>query len=113
MQVTPVSEHVGAIVSDVDITRLSDSDVDALDQAWATHGVLFFRDQTLTEDQHIEFAERFSTIDVNKFFTPVATHPQIAQVLKEADQEINVGGGWHTDHSYDQIPARGSILVAR
>lgn len=113
MQVTPVSQYVGALVSDVDITSLSDSDVAALDQAWATHGVLFFREQTLTEDQHIDFAERFSTIDVNKFFTPVSSHPQIAQVLKEADQDVNVGGGWHTDHSYDQIPARGSILVAR
>ena len=25
----------------------------------------------------------------------------------------NIGGGWHTDHSYDQIPAMGSILLAR
>jgi taurine dioxygenase len=113
MQVTPTSEHVGALVSDIDITELTDGDVAALDQAWAAHGVLFFRDQTLTEDEHIEFAERFSTIDINKFFTPVGSHPQIAQVLKEADQELNVGGGWHTDHSYDQVPARGSILVAR
>ncbi|MDG2232705.1 MAG: TauD/TfdA family dioxygenase, partial [Ilumatobacter sp.] len=113
MQVSPVSEYVGAVVSDLDITNLSGSDVAALDQAWATHGVLFFREQTLSEDEHIAFAERFSTIDVNKFFTPVPSHPKIAQVLKEADQDVNVGGGWHTDHSYDQIPARGSILVAR
>ena len=113
MQVSPVSEYVGAVVSDLDITNLSGSDVAALDQAWATNGVLFFREQTLSEDEHIAFAERFSTIDVNKFFTPVPSHPKIAQVLKEADQDVNVGGGWHTDHSYDQIPARGSILVAR
>ena len=32
---------------------------------------------------------------------------------KRADQVTNIGGGWHTDHSYDQIPAMGSILVAR
>jgi len=24
----------------------------------------------------------------------------------------NIGGGWHTDHSYDQIPAMGSLLYA-
>ena len=32
---------------------------------------------------------------------------------KGADQRTNIGGGWHTDHSYDPDPALGSILVAR
>ena len=25
----------------------------------------------------------------------------------------NIGGGWHTDHTYDQTPALGSALLAR
>ena len=33
--------------------------------------------------------------------------------LKEPDQKGNIGGEWHTDHSYDQIPALGSILLAK
>ncbi len=113
MKITPVSEHVGAEVSEIDIRRLTDGDTATLLQAWGQHGVLFFRDQELTPDDHITFAERFAPIDVNKFFQPVETHPQIAQVLKEPDQLGNIGGGWHTDHSYDQIPAKGSILLAR
>ena len=39
--------------------------------------------------------------------------PEIAEVRKEKDQQMNIGGGWHTDHSYDVEPALGSILVAR
>ncbi len=113
MDITAASEHVGAIVSGVDLRDLDDSTVASIKQAWAEHGVLFFRDQHVSEDDHTAFAERFAEIDVNKFFTPVETHPQIAEVRKEADQIVNVGGGWHTDHSYDVEPARGSILVAR
>jgi taurine dioxygenase len=37
----------------------------------------------------------------------------IAKVEKTAEQKSNIGGGWHTDHSYDLEPALGSILVAR
>ena len=111
MLITP--EQVGATVSKVDVRSLDDDSTAQLVRAWAEHGVLFFRDQDLTPDDHITFAERFAPIDVNKFFKPVDTHPQIATVLKEADQDMNIGGAWHTDHTYDQIPARGSILLAR
>jgi taurine dioxygenase len=34
-------------------------------------------------------------------------------VRKEPEQTRNIGGNWHTDHSYDQIPALGSVLLAR
>ena len=37
----------------------------------------------------------------------------MAEVRKEPDQAFNIGGGWHTDHSYDQIPALGSLLYAK
>ncbi len=111
MLITP--ERVGATVADVDLRDLDESATQQLRDAWATHGVLFFREQSLTLDDHISFAERFAKIDVNKFFKAVDTHPQVAMVLKEADQEGNIGGAWHTDHTYDQIPARGSILLAR
>jgi len=33
-------------------------------------------------------------------------------VSKEPDQKKNIGGAWHTDHTYDLEPAMGSILFA-
>jgi len=112
MKITPLEAAVGAEVSDVDVRDLDATSAAELADAWARHGVLFLRDQHLTPEEHVEFAERFASIDINKFFTAVEGHPKVAQVLKEADQEGNIGGGWHTDHSYDEIPARGSILHA-
>lgn len=113
MQITPTSNSVGAEVGGVDLREITDADFDQIVDAWAEHGVLFFRDQELTPEDHIGFAERFGSINVNRFFRPVDGHPEIAEVLKEPDQLRNIGGGWHTDHSYDTEPAKGSILYAR
>jgi taurine dioxygenase len=74
---------------------------------------VFFRDQWLTPEQHIAVARRFGNIYVNRFFAHADGYPEIALVAKEPHQTKNIGGGWHTDHSYDQQPALGSILYAR
>lgn len=112
--VTPLSPAVGAEIGNVDIAAgVSDEDFAQIRQAYSDHGVIFFRDQDLTPGQHIEWAERWADINVNRFFRPVEGHPQVAEVRKEPDQDKNIGVHWHTDHSYDQIPAMGSILLAR
>ncbi|KCZ90154.1 TauD/TfdA dioxygenase family protein [Hyphomonas jannaschiana] len=104
---------VGAEITGIDLKNLSAVEFAAIRQAYADHGVIFFRDQDLSEEDHIAFAERWAPINVNRFFAAHPDYPQIAMVAKEKDQKDNIGGGWHTDHSYDVEPAMGSILVAR
>lgn len=113
MKISPYSVGCGALVSDVQLAQLTDSQLAGLREAFTEYGLLFFRDQDLNPEEHLEFANRFGNIVLNKFFKPVQDFPQIAEVRKEKTQETNIGGGWHTDHSYDDIPAMGSILVAR
>ena len=103
----------GAEVLGVDLNALSNSQWAEVQRAYAEFGVIFFRDQRLTPEQHIAFARRWAPIDINRFFTPVEGHPEIAEVRKEPEQKTNIGGGWHTDHSYDKAPAMGSVLLAR
>ena len=104
---------VGAEVSGVDLNCLDEATLAELREAHAQYSVLFFRDQQLTPEAHIALAQSWGEINVNRFFTPVENYPQIAEVRKEPDQKFNIGGGWHTDHSYDQIPALGSLLYAK
>ena len=112
--VRPISSAVGAEILGLDLAdTLPDATVDAIRHALFQHGVVFFRDQKLTPEQHVAFAERFGAINVNRFFKAVDGYPMIAEVRKDPDQVGNIGGGWHTDHSYDQVPAMGSILYAR
>ena len=112
IKVTPQGA-VGAEVSNIDLNYLDDETFAELREAYARHSVLFFHGQQLTPEAHINFAQRWGVINVNRFFTPVENYPQIAEVRKEPEQKFNIGGGWHTDHSYDQIPALGSLLYAK
>jgi taurine dioxygenase len=114
IEIRPTSGALGAEVSGVDLAdELDAAVVSDIRQAFNAHGVIFFRDQPLTPEQHIAFAERMGRININRFFKAAPGYPQIAEVRKEPAQTTNIGGGWHTDHSYDQIPALGSILLAR
>ncbi|MCB1543239.1 MAG: TauD/TfdA family dioxygenase, partial [Rhodoblastus sp.] len=114
LDISLTSGALGAMIEGIDLSQpLEDADVAEMRGALNEHGVIFFRDQKITPEQHIAFAERFGKIDVNRFFRAAPGYPQIAEVRKEPGQTTNIGGGWHTDHSYDQIPALGSILLAR
>ncbi|HIL84792.1 MAG TPA: TauD/TfdA family dioxygenase [Pseudomonadales bacterium] len=105
---------VGAEILGVDIAGgLASSELETIKQTFSQHGLVFFRNQKISEADHIDLAEVFGDINVNRFFAANPEYPQIAMVSKEPDQIANIGGGWHTDHSYDQEPALGSILVAR
>jgi taurine dioxygenase len=114
IDVRPLAGALGAEILGIDVSRaLSDEQFDAVRDTFVEHGVVFFRDQHLTPEQHVAFAERFGPINVNRFFTPVPGYPMIAEVRKEPDQRRNIGEAWHTDHSYDEVPALGSVLLAR
>lgn len=112
MEIRPTNGGCGADVAGVDLNTLSNAEVEAILDAHAEYGVVFFRDQQLTPDTQLAAAERFGPINVNRFFSRVAGQPRVAEVLKEAHHPNNIGGGWHTDHSYDQSPAMGSMLYA-
>ena len=114
IEVVPVSGGVGVEVHNVDIKRGIDAGTfDELRAAFVEHGLIFLRDQDITPDEHIAFAKRWGEININRFFPRLDGYDQIATVTKEPDQTTNIGGGWHTDHSYDHVPAMGSILIAR
>ena len=113
MRVEKVTGGCGAYLRDVDLGNLSDAEFGEVQKALWQHGVIFFRDQDLSPEQHIAFAERWAAIDINRFFTAVEGYPKIAAVYTPSTAKAVIGGSWHTDHSYDAAPAAASILVAR
>jgi taurine dioxygenase len=111
--VEPMTTALGAEIHGVDLAAgPSEAQMEEIRRAFHEHGVIFFRDQPLAPEQHLAFARRWGEIDVNRFFRPVDGSPMIAEVRKEPEHRDNIGSAWHTDHSYDTVPAMGSILHA-
>ena len=113
MNVSPLAQALGVEITGVQMSELEGDALYSLKMQVFENGVAVLRDQALSPEQHIAFAKRWGGIDVNPFFPTNSGWPEIAEVRKSETQRVNIGGGWHTDHSYDEIPAMGSILVAR
>ena len=102
----------GVKIRDLDVRTAGAGTVAAIRQAVFDHGVIFLEDQQLAPDDQIAFARRIAPIVINRYFPKTERWPEIARVEKAETQRSNIGGGWHTDHSYDAIPAMGSVLLA-
>lgn len=112
--VAPLAPALGAEVSRVDLSQpINDTTADEIRRAFADYLVLFFRDQELTPEGQVAFAGLFGPVGAYPFAEPIAEHPQVIPIIKEAHQTTNFGGIWHTDTPYLEQPSLGSVLHAR
>ncbi len=104
---------LGAEIQGVDLgADLDNETFDDINQAFLDHQVIFFRDQTLTPEQHKRFGRRFGTLNIHPYVKGMEGHPEIMEIIKEPEDKINFGGGWHSDMSFLETPSIGSILHA-
>jgi len=111
--VQKVAGALGAEISGVDLAGpLADDAIAAIRRALCEHQVIFFRDQSLTPDQQLAFGRRFGPLNIHPYVAGMADHPEVMEIIKEPSDRINFGGGWHSDMSFLETPAIGSILYA-
>ena len=115
--VRPVSAFTGAEISGVDLREsLTEQTYLEIRQAINDWGAIFFRDQVLTAAQQLAFARRFGTSEEDTHvsnMTGVDGLPEVKEVVKEADDVRNIGGFWHMDQSFYDLPSCFSVLYAR
>ncbi|MCP5084335.1 MAG: TauD/TfdA family dioxygenase [Alphaproteobacteria bacterium] len=109
-----MSPSVGAEIHGIDLSQpLKDEQFQDIRAALGLFGVIFLRDQDISPADQLRFAKSFGDININRFFHPVEGYPEIANVQRQPDERGATGWYWHTDHSYDQVPAMGSVFAAR
>ena len=111
----PVAGSLGADIYDIDLNNLSDAGQADLRQALMDHGVLFIRDQNLSVEQLEAVTLRFGKFGKEPYVQPMADHPHVVHVLKEAGEgsPFVFGGAWHSDWSFQERPPAFTLLYGQ
>jgi len=126
MNITPLHNEFGATVDGVNLSRpVSDSLFSEIDRAINHFSVLLFRDQTLDDDLHIAFTQRFGELEEEhvsyysrgeiKYIGVVGNIDANGNRLPSTNRGVRSGTGnqmWHSDSSFREVPSLYSILYA-
>ena len=91
-----------------------------IQSAFHNNIVVVFRQQTLSNERHIEFSRRFGELEIHivkKYLLP--GYPEIlliSNIRNEQGEHIGLadaGFTWHSDTSYRRRPSRCSLLYAK
>jgi taurine dioxygenase len=124
--VKPLSPALGAEIAGVDLREeLSAATIAGIIAAWHRHLVLLFRDQSLSEDDQIRFAQHFGTLQ--KRTRPAEAineaghtqYPQLTMLVSNIRENGKLIGSlpdgemhFHSDQCYLEKPATGTFLYA-
>jgi taurine dioxygenase len=114
LKIKRLSGNIGAEIGNVDLSQpLDQSVIDEISLAHAKYGVIFFRDQTITPEQHEAFTRRFGDLTDVLYVKTVDGHGSMSEVVKNEEDKANIGGSWHADQTFQDYPPKGAVLVAR
>ena len=111
--VDPLTPIIGAEIGGVDLARPSNHQLDEIHQALAAHQVIFFRDQDLTQAQHLAFGRHFGPLHLHPAAPHAPGHPELMVIHADKDSPRANGENWHSDVSCDREPPLGSILYIK
>ena len=119
MNITPVEKKpFGAVVTDVELANLNDETFSLIQVAFLKFGFLLFPTQFLSDQENIEFGQRFGELEFGA--SPMSNQEKLAeghyQKIFSIDSQrmrTNVGNEtWHTDSTYKPISSKCAMLSA-
>jgi taurine dioxygenase len=114
--VHPLTGALGAEISGVNLAEpLDDETFAEIRQALLDNLVIFFRDQNISPEQHLEFGRKFGELHVHPFIPTLEGYPEIIKLQSADDgpgEMAYQSNTWHTDLTYEAVPPMASILRA-
>ncbi|NGO71536.1 taurine dioxygenase [Streptomyces sp. SB3404] len=113
IEVTPLTRVIGAEVRGADLARpLSSAVREELNRALLEWKVLFFRGARLTPDQQAAFARHWGELETNPLLAQ-GSRAEVVRFAKGGDAAPTYENVWHTDVTFRERPALGSVLQLR
>lgn len=115
IEASPFSSSMGVVIGGVDLTDLSNEQVDEIMDAICWHRLALFSNQShLTHADHLAFAERLGTLGRDAYSLSVEGYDGVQALIKEADVRVEMAGGgaWHTDSPFLEEPPSLTLFRA-
>lgn len=125
-ETVPTGRDVGAEIRGLNIVEpLAAADLAALEDAFVAHQVLLFRDRPLSPRQFADFSAQFGHLQ--RHIQKKYWHPEIPELVfnRNVDDDgkfddvaarrgvtEDLRTGWHSDTTYDEIPAKATSVHA-
>lgn len=119
IQVTPLSEALGAEITGVDLGQeLDRDDFETINRAWLRHKVIVIPGQDIGEDDQVRFARLFGKLQAVRSATHLIGKNQV--VMYVANRPVDGKPGilpkgemqFHVDQCYYECPCRATLLHA-
>jgi taurine dioxygenase len=105
---------LGTVVHDIDLRQNANTETHAfLYELLVARKVIFFRDQDLTPQQHVDFARRFGELEVHPFVENRKGYPEVLLLRADEKHPPVATDVWHSDVTWRPEPSLGSVLLAR
>ena len=113
LNIKPMTPAIGAEILDIDLGADTIGErIPDIRAALLKYGVIFFRDQELTQEQHIAFARHFGDLEVHPATPKGQPNPEVLRIAYGPDSRGRENN-WHSDVTWREEPSLGSILLAR
>jgi alpha-ketoglutarate-dependent taurine dioxygenase len=109
MDIKPLDAGLGAEVFGLDVRTLNDDELAGFRRAAVDHGVVFVRDQALTDDEQLDLARRFGSLSVYPVLR-IAGEERPLEFIEDTADDPPKADRWHSDLTWLPAPPMFGFL---
>ncbi|PQM58272.1 MAG: taurine dioxygenase [Rhodobacteraceae bacterium] len=109
LEVSRLSAALGAEITNVDLAKVTEAEVEEIRSLLNEHKVIFFPGQKISMDEHVDFGSKFGELEghPNLKKNNSHSHPKVFELVAS---EGGIADEWHTDITFQDQPALMSVL---